>query len=173
MRLFMKGHTRKIIKIVIKLDMRILSLFMLLLALTCKSQQEIMSDSSANQQQGLDLTLVLSDNYGGSEAAEIQVVRDRQQLIEFFSKINRTRKPGLPVPQIDFTRQMVIIYSSGHMQGLSGPPLVVSYQTQDTLLLRSAAPTIKKMEEGTAAIQPFSIYTVPLTDKKVLLADQN
>jgi hypothetical protein len=172
MKLFMKRHTRKIIKIVTELDMKILSLFIILVTLTCKSPKGMMSDSIDKPQEGPELTLVLTDNYGGSEAQEIQVVRDRQQLVNFFAKINRTRKPGLPVPQVDFTSHLVIIYSSGQMQGLSGHPLVVSHQTQDTLLLRSVEPTGKNQAEGTAVIQPFSIYTVPLTDKKVLLADQ-
>ncbi len=172
MKLFMKRHIRKTIRIAINLDMRILSLAILLMALNCKSQKELVSGSPEDPIDRTNLTLMLTDNYGGTEEQEIRVVRDQQQLREFFSEINRTRKPGLPVPEIDFTRQMVIIYSSGQLQGSSGRPLVVSQQTEDTLMLRPEEPTGKSQADGTATIQPFSLYTIPLTDKKILLADQ-
>ncbi|MGB5666541.1 MAG: hypothetical protein WBM53_06820, partial [Maribacter sp.] len=59
------------------------------------------------------LTLLLQDNYSGSDVAETMIITDAKALKSFYSKINRTRKPGLPVPEVDFTQEMILVHCSG------------------------------------------------------------
>ena len=93
--------------------MKTLILGLLILAGTCGSQKD--KDKNTNYQELDDnpLTLILSDNYGGSETEQLLVLRDQKALKNFFTKVNMTRKPGLKIPEIDFNTEMVVIYCNG------------------------------------------------------------
>ena len=99
-------------------------ILILLAMMNCKSQK---TDQAANDLKGQTspgLTLLMSDNYGGTEHEEIQVIRSQGALDKFFIQINKTRKPGLTPPKVDFKKDMVIVYCSGKK------PLIIRKETQ-------------------------------------------
>ena len=51
------------------------------------------------------LVLLDHDNFTTIDTFQIREIRDFKTLNKFYREINKTRKPGLPVPMVDFTAQ--------------------------------------------------------------------
>jgi hypothetical protein len=113
------------------------------------------------------MELLIKDNYGGSEQPENLVITDEKGLISFFSKINRTRKPGLPVPKVDFTKEMVLVYCPGEQHGGYAPELGLAEESDTALIFKPTAAQGVKAATSTALITPFSVYKIPLTSKEI------
>ncbi|MEX0290755.1 MAG: hypothetical protein AB3N14_16745 [Flavobacteriaceae bacterium] len=148
--------------------MRYIAVFIIIIALGCKGKHKGLQKSGKTETVSEELTLVLSDNYGGAEQQEIQVIRSKGALKNFFTEINKTRKPGIPVPKIDFSKEMVVIYCSGKTTDAKIPGLYMISESDDKLTLG-----VKKqnLEETTssAVLVPFGLYTMAITDKEVVL----
>ena len=134
----------------------------------CKSQKKVEPLAMMSQEES-PIILLLSDNYGGTATAHFRVIRDQSALKKFFVSINKTRKPGLPVPEIDFTREMVVLYCPGETRDGQLPALFEKNDMQDSLVL-GIRPLPTKIDASNAPIvMPFSLYKMPLTDKMVVL----
>ncbi|NNF20038.1 MAG: hypothetical protein HKN61_09685, partial [Flavobacteriaceae bacterium] len=90
---------------------------------------------SNSDQQAPELTLLMSDPYGGGEQQEILLIENQKALKAFFAKVNRSRKPGLPLPEVNFEKDMVIIYFSGQTTQEELPLLSVEELQDEKLLL--------------------------------------
>lgn len=113
------------------------------------------------------LTLLLRDSYGGPETPEIQIIKEPSTLKTFFSKINRTRKPGLAVPKIDFAKEMVIILCSGERSGDLMPSLYLGEETHEQMIIGVKEENDQEKLGSTAVTAPFCVYKMPLTHKEV------
>lgn len=125
------------------------------------SSQDILAEKQ-------ELKLLLSDNYGGTELPGIQVIRDPETLKRFFFKINKTRKPGIPIPEIDFDTQTVVVFCSGRTQGGGMPSLTIRGETDQEILLGVLGQG-EERTSATALTLPFGLYTLPVTDKEIIL----
>jgi len=143
-------------------------LFLILLFASCKCPRQAVGQGGKGEMQTLPLTLILTDSYGGAEAEALQVFRSKGGLQKFFAEVNKTRKPGLPVPDIDFTKNIALVYSPGKTPAGILPELVALGEKEGNILIGT-----KKEEQITSAsaalTQPFAIYTMPITDKEVVL----
>ena len=115
------------------------------------------------------LQLVLTDNYGGTDTSELMVIREAGALKGFFMKINKTRKPGLPIPEIDFTTQIALIYCSGKMNGSKIPPIHAVEETAEKMVLAEKNENPLETSTSSALIVPFALYTLPITEKEITL----
>ena len=72
------------------------------------------------------------------------------------------------MPVIDFTKNIVLVYSPGKIPAGTLPGLVTLGEKEGNILMGT-----KKGEqtanESAALTQPFAIYTMPRTDKEVVL----
>jgi hypothetical protein len=158
------------------------TVFLVLLVLTtCNGQKKTAADSTQNAQgEGPEeknvkkvedsdyrLGLVASDSYSGIEQAETLIIRDAKSLQKFYSKVNRTRKPGLPVPDIDFSREMVVVRCSGAVEGGAVPELGIRKETDDEIVL--GIRETGSVSNSSAVTTPFSVYRMPLTAKEVIV----
>ena len=116
-----------------------------------------------------DLTLLLSDNYGGTETTQIQVIRNQGALIKFFVEINKTRKPGLPLPEIDFNTEMVLVYCYGRTQLKTVPTLFVKEDSDQEKILGIMEVENVTTTADSAIKFPFSLYKLPLSEKQFIL----
>lgn len=132
--------------------------------LSCNAQKNALEKRTADDNDGL--TLLLQDNYGGGDSTKVLIINDIKRLQTFFSKINRTRKPGLPVPKIDFGKEMAVILCGGLQRGIEKPELSILKDDPATLVLQLNRP---EGTSGGALINPFSIYTLPLTQKEIIV----
>lgn len=136
--------------------------------LSCNGQKKSVIKKSASKTQDSNtlLNLIVSDNYSGADSAETLLITDIKGLQKFYSKINRTRKPGLPVPDIDFSKESVIIRCSGKQNDSSPPELYVIEVSEESVVI-GIKETIKNAK-ATAVTTPFSVYKIPLNKKEVI-----
>tara|TARA_R100001369_G_scaffold92695_2_gene139178 strand:- start:1606 stop:2070 length:465 start_codon:yes stop_codon:yes gene_type:complete len=148
--------------------MRSLLLFLCLLGISCSGQKGVSKDNDNNSlQNSKELQLVLQDNYSGVEQSEFQVVRDSKALKNFFLQINKTRKPGLPVPEVDFNTELLLVYCAGTTRGVGGAELILIKDSNDSIVVGPKELTPSKKEVTYVTTTPFSIYKMPLTPKEI------
>lgn len=138
---------------------------------SCKSQQNNAEPMSELEKE-MTISLVMSDSYGGTEEPEIQVFRKEAELKAFFAKINRTRKPGLEVPEIDFTAEMAVVYCTGKTTDPALPALYPVDNLDDKLIIAPKSTPTTNSTAGSATLLPFGLYKMPLTEKPVVLDKQ-
>lgn len=139
----------------------------LIVFFSCNGQKKAMQSVEEDKSK-TGLTLLLQDDQGGMTETETLVIKDYKALKRFYSKINRTRKPGLPVPIIDFTKEMVIIHCSGELNSNLNATLSITEVSDNQVILQSTI--LQKEQQSTSiAVTPFSIYKMPLTMKEVVV----
>ena len=148
--------------------MRYLSLFVFAIILSCNGQKKASMDNGDDMKAGSEkLTLLLQDNYSGSEVAETLVIKDEKALRKFYSKLNRTRKPGIPVPAVDFTKEMILIHCIGEQTSGKHALLSVIEENEKEVIISTSVEKTQKSAASSALISPFSVYKMPLTQKEV------
>ena len=147
--------------------MRSLLLFLCLLGISCSGQKGVpKNNAESSLQNSKEFQLLLTDNYSGVEKSEFQVVRDSKTLKNFFLQINKTRKPGLPIPEVDFSKELLLIYCAGTTVGVGGVELSVVEGPHNIVVApKKQTPSKKKVANVTTT--PFSIYKMPLTLKEI------
>lgn len=119
------------------------------------------------------LTLVLQDNYSGSSNQETFIIKDGKSLKKFFIQVNKTRKPGLPLPEVDFTKEMVLIHCSGEQPLGRQITLAVADENEHELIVRSSIEKKKGKTSSSVIISPFKVYKMPLTAKKIIFQKEH
>ncbi len=112
------------------------------------------------------MELILQDDYSGAVAEETLLIKNQKSLESFFSKINKTRKPGLPVPEIDFEKDMLLIWCAGETTA-ANTGLVFQKETAESFFISKLK--AKHISKTTAITSPFRIYKLPLSDKKITI----
>lgn len=139
----------------------LISGFLLLtICCSCKSQEKV--NSKPNEKMVLET--VLRGDYSGQETEELLKIENQSELEVFFGKINRTRKPGLPVPNIDFDHKTLVVWLGGKTTS-SDTELQVGSLSEKTVYLKKTKS--KKKLNTTAILSPFVIYGIPKTTKHI------
>lgn len=148
--------------------MRYFSLFILIIILSCNGQKKTATKDKNDINVGNGkLILLLQDNYSGSDVEETIIIKDEKALGSFFSKINRTRKPGLPVPEVDFTKEMILIHCMGEQINGEHATLSVEEENEKEVIISTFIEKLKKSGTSSAFTSPFSVYKMPLTQKEI------
>ncbi len=149
--------------------MRTLLLFLFLFGISCAGQKGLPEDNAKDSHQEVQmLEHLLCESHSGVEQEAFMVVRDPKALKKFFLQINKTRKPGLSVPAVDFTKEIVVIYCGGIRTGYSSLKMELLKESQDTITLRLKEGT-PSQEEGILETTPFCVYKLAYTQKEILL----
>ncbi|RIV30517.1 hypothetical protein D2V08_15615 [Flagellimonas lutimaris] len=134
--------------------------------LSCKAQKD---EQSLVGEKIEDMELVDHDDFTNIEAFDTRVIRDGKSLRKFYAEINKTRKPGLPVPIIDFSKETVILVCLGEQRGRKTPMLSKLKETDNEISI--AVEIIKEKQQKESTIQsiyfPFYLYKMPLVDKTI------
>lgn len=146
--------------------MRYLFLIMLLGLISCKAQKEGNTPSGEVIE---GLVLLDHDDFTNIDTFQTREIRDSKTLNKFYREINKTRKPGLPVPMVDFTKDMLVLVCLGEQQGKKEVALSRLRQTETELWI--AIDLWEEEQEGAVTIQPmyypFYLYKMPLVDKSL------
>lgn len=137
------------------------------MAFSCKSQKNNPEQNDAQDPD--EISLLMTDNYGGGEEEELLVIRSQGQLDKFFIKVNMTRKPGIKPPSIDFEKNLAIIYCPGKTRQNTTMALRKTEDTDQHIALRPMAAETAENQGSNAVLNPFGLYIMPLTDKEILL----
>lgn len=145
-----------------------------LVLLSCNSQKKatMKDDKTEQSESGSGLELIMQEEQGGFEADEMLVFRDAKRLKSFFSKINRTRKPGLPVPDIDFLKEIIIIQCTEKESLTDSASLSVLKETATQFILNIQNRSEAKNTLNANSYGSFSIYKMPITAKDIILEKQ-
>ena len=148
--------------------MRYLSIFIFTIIFSCNGQKKAaMEKGESLKGSAGKLTLILQDNYSGSSNQETLIIKDSKSLKKFFMQVNKTRKPGLPVPEVDFTKEMVLIHCSGEQPLGRQITLAVADENEHELIVRSLIEKKKGKTSSSVIVSPFRVYKMPLTAKKI------
>ena len=160
----MKKYTNERTKVGLRMYRVLLvcTFILLILNMSCESQKAI----TDQQNNASVMELVLQDNYSGTEEEEQILIKNQKSLLQFFAKVNRTRKPGLPVPEIDFKKHMVLVWCVGETTN-SNPGLILEKETEIEYKLRKL--NAHNKTKSTAILSPFMLYKLPLNDKKIIV----
>ena len=122
-----------------------------------------------NQDVITDLTFIVGEAYSNIETVETLIITDYKALQKFYSRVNRTRKPGLPVPDIDFINEIVVAYCSGISNDESIPELYILEQLSDKIIL--GVRQADKPSISSAVTTPFAVYKLPHTEKEIIVQE--
>ena len=140
--------------------MRYIFLLVIVTMVSCKAQKENKAQESS------DFVLLAKDDYSGIQEYETGVIRDQKSLNKFYSRVNKTRKPGLPVPIVDFSKEMLIVVCMGGRFG--NPKLAITEESDSELNVALQLEPFPKSDVTTTVItSPFYVYKTALTAKKV------
>ncbi len=143
-------------------------LFLAIFCLSCKAQKE--TANGENRASDPILTLVLCDDYGGFTEKGASVIENNKELKTAFAVINRTRKPGIPVPEIDFEKDMAILVNGGEVRSGNRISLTLEVEDKDTLEFGIKSEKDYSKKDTSAIVQPFCLYTFPKTEKNIIFS---
>ena len=144
----------------------------LFVLVSCKGQKKTIIEDSAKGlliQENSSMVLLLQDEYSEFDVAETMVIKDQKRLKSFYSKINQTRKPGFPIPKIDFIKDMIIVHCNGEQNKIGTSTLTLEDETDTTLQLVSKFESEKSPSDTAILTHPFCVYKMPLTGKRVIV----
>ncbi len=107
--------------------------------------------------------LIVKETTGGPATPQILVIKEPMALKRFYSKVNQTRRPGLAVPSVDFTKEFVLILCMGTMQ-TTGHEVSINKLENDKgktlkILVEEKHPD-KNLKLPKVFNEPFSVYVI-------------
>lgn len=90
--------------------MKSLFFFSLLLLATCKGADTATSEKDGNL---VPFQTLITASQSNIESPQQSIIRSQEELETIFSEINKTRKPGIPIPEIDFNKQIIAFVNLG------------------------------------------------------------
>lgn len=130
----------------------------ILLLSACKSSG--MADAESKNH--TEIEKIVTENYSGFEEEQLMLIKDKAALLSFYGHVNRTRKPGLEPPVVDFKKEMLLVWCGSETDS-ELPELEISTTTdQVTVRKKRSKKTSKK--EG-RSVRPFMIYKMPMSAK--------
>ncbi len=135
-------------------------LLVVLFTFSCKSQKQ-------NKETDERLKLLVQDGYFPVDIPETHVIRDTKSLRTFFSKVNQTRKPGLPIPEIDFKTHSVLVACMGATNTNALPIMKLKSETAEEITISIQIRNEDK--DSNVPSYPFCMYSIANEDKKITL----
>jgi hypothetical protein len=138
---------------------------LLLFLVSCNAQKKIVAYSTKDNGKA-PLELLLRDNYSGLKTPQILVIKEPNALRDFYSQINKTRKPGLAIPNVDFNSETVIIYSLGEQLNAEAPSMQIQSSTSTSVNI-TILDSITTEDNG-AITSPFCVYKLKSNTRNLL-----
>lgn len=133
-----------------------------------KQQNGAMEANQNNQKKPLFEVLV-QHSHGGYEQPQIKIIKEPKALQEVYAKINMTRRPGFPIPDVDFDKEMIIgLYMGEKNYGGYSISIDNVEETKKELIIFVKESTPEGMMATTVICQPFCIVKMPATKKEIV-----
>jgi len=145
----------------------LLTLVILSCSSTINIDVPIKSENNANQ---LLFEVLVEDQIGGYTTPEIRVVKGRESLLKVYGQVNKSRKPGFPIPDIDFSRETIVAVFMGKKNTGGYGVAVEEVREEKGKLIVAIKET--KPSSGAMAItvitQPFCIVKINSSNKELV-----
>lgn len=158
----MKKPISRVIRLPIK-NWVLFSLHFVFFAVCCKSQK--LDETEKTNEKGIVLAPLVEDSYYTPDSLQTLVITDFKSLNDFFRKVNQTRKPGIPVPNIDFSKEVVVLAYGGAHQNVKRLFLTKEGETEDTITIVVRAEPNEP--SNTAISHPFCLYKMVKNRKSI------
>lgn len=155
----MKGPI-KVVSRMLKFCMYVV-LFSILPLNSCKG---IVSSQMQESKTTMEIENILNENYSGFEQEKYRLIRNEEDLHSFYGVINRTRKPGITPPKIDFKKHMILIWC-GDKNASNFAELEIM-ENKENIIVRKLNNT-QGIEQNRSVVNPFSVYKLPLRSKSL------
>ncbi|MEP2689870.1 hypothetical protein [Maribacter dokdonensis] len=140
------------------------SICLLLVAIMQLNSCKSTAQSNLQESDDVGMELILNENYSGFEQEEYFLIKSQKELSAFYGKINRTRKPGLTPPIIDFDTEMILVWC-GDSSTTNYANFELNEKDKFIELHKLKSKTFK--EESKLVVSPFSMYKLPLSTKSL------
>lgn len=140
------------------------SICLLLVAIMQLNSCKSTAQSNLQESDDVGMELILNENYSGFEQEEYFLIKSQKELSAFYGKINRTRKPGLTPPIIDFDTEMILVWC-GDSSATNYANFELNEKDKFIELHKLKSKTFK--EESKLVVSPFSMYKLPLSTKSL------
>ncbi|MCM4167313.1 hypothetical protein DHD08_06400 [Arenibacter sp. H213] len=115
----------------------------------------------------------MQELYSNVETPIFKVITDEKALKKVFLQINRTRKPGISIPKVDFTKEALLFYAAGITDGVRSFELFVWEESYDSIKIDvKNSPTSAKIAFLTNTT-PFCMYSILRTNKEIVWVGDN
>lgn len=113
--------------------------------------------------------LVVKDTSGGPTSPKILVVKEAQTLKEFYREVNKTRRPGLAIPNVDFNNEFIVILCMGTVMTIGHEVTINDIKKSANGLTVFVEETRPDEKEKLAKVrnEPFSVYRIKGNYKNV------
>ncbi|WP_223826536.1 hypothetical protein [Flagellimonas sp. S3867] len=147
--------------------------YILIISIICLASCKAQKETKMNAGHTSDFELVASDAYSGIDSYEAAVISNAKSLNKFYSRINKTRKPGLPVPVVDFSKDVLVVMCLGEQKGETTPKLAKSdHEDGIVITVALSEPNDSNIKENPIISYPFYIYKLPTTSKAISIQKQ-
>lgn len=107
---------------------------------------------------------------GGYSSPQIKVIKEQNTLLEIYGQVNKTRKPGFPIPTVNFEKETIVAVFLGQKNTGGFSVSVNEIVEKDGKLFINVKET--KPDKGSMATmvftQPFCIIKLNNTDKELV-----
>lgn len=147
----------------------ILLIGMIVLFAACGAKQDSKTKNSGMASKSIAYEVLVQDSYGGADNPEHRVITNAQELRKVYGIINRTRKPGIEVPEIDFSANTVVaIFMGERSSGGNHIEIEKVEEHEDGIEVKTRNIKPGTGEMTTMAItHPFIFVKLPVSGKEI------
>ncbi len=148
----------------------------LVIAISCSSAKNALNEGNDMSKVGEEkaqetpFEIIVQESHGGPEVAQCIEFREENTLNHFYTKVNMTRRPGLPVPEVDFEKETIVALCLGE-KTTSGYSITIDHieQTDEgqVVWVKEIGPGPDDMV-AMVICQPFTIVKFPKKGEKIL-----
>ncbi len=153
----------KFVRFMIKPVFKFNVILCFLILINCSGKKDLVNDKTE-----ITFDKITSQSHGGNLEENFIFVKSNDALKKIFAQLNIARKPGIPLPMIDFNKESVIVLFMGQQNSGGYTILLESAKYNNTGILQLFVKETKPSGMSTMAItQPYSIYKIHKPLEKV------
>ncbi len=151
--------------------MKLFYFLIIMIVVSCKGNKKAttIATKESKMESSYKLDVLLQESDSNFDQAETMVIRDSKRLTNFYLKLNKTRKPGLPVPKVDFSKELIVVQCMGEQKGMGIPVLRFLKETNLEVVLNGTVEKSKEAKNITTNTAPFCVYKMPVGSKKIVV----
>lgn len=149
-----------------KYFIKFLSITLILVTITsCAIQNK-------NSNKEIKLELIESHSHGGFKSEQYHTVTNHIELKQLYTQLNLSRKPGLPIPEVNFETESIIAFFMGQkMSGGFSIKIDSIKQINKTNVEIKLKETEPKDMATMAITSPFVVYKVSVPNIVISIID--
>lgn len=138
-----------------------------LVFVACDSTKPVTKNTASDT---LEWETLMSETYNGPEEAKFIIAQEPSVVTEFYAEINTNRAPDIAVPDVDYTKEQLLLLCMGQKNtgGFAIEVANIAVENSEVVVtVKETTPTPGAMVTM-ALTSPFTVVKMPHTDKKIV-----